>query len=112
MEQGKPDSLSQFQLADNNISGSVAFFAPFNVTEKPVAEEVIGYWTSFTRAGNPSVFKKSFSPLWPSYSGTQRVVMSQDVGGNGNRTASFVENVPVLESARCQWWMSQNETRV
>lgn len=98
--------------SDQESSGTVPFFAPFNATEVPVAQEIIGYWASFTRTGNPSVFRKSFSPAWPTFAGTKRIVMSEDIQGNGNTTASVVESVPTLESSRCKWWMSQNETRV
>ncbi|CAG8555868.1 10510_t:CDS:10 [Acaulospora colombiana] len=94
-------------------SGTVPFFAPFNVTEIPVAKEIIGYWTSFTRTGNPSSYKQKYSPTWPNFMGARRVVISEDLNANGTDTASVVETVPVGESARCKWWMtSQNDTRV
>lgn len=93
-------------------SGGTPFFAPFNVTEVPVAQEIIQYWASFARSGNPSTYKRSYSPVWPSFAGNHRVVMSEDLGGSGNSTASFVEVVPAFEQAGCQFWMSQNETRV
>lgn len=96
----------------NGATGTTPFFAPFNVTEKPVAEEILGYWTSFSQLGDPSARKMSFSPKWPSFSDARRVVMSEDLNGNGASTASFVEVVPLAESTRCRWWMGQNETRV
>ncbi|KAG8797317.1 hypothetical protein FRC16_009039 [Serendipita sp. 398] len=96
----------------NGATGTVPFFAPFNATEVPVSQEIIGYWTSFTETGDPSKHKMAFSPAWPNFTGTRRVVMKEDLSGNGTRTASFVERIPVGESTRCKWWMSQNETRV
>ncbi|KAG8812784.1 hypothetical protein FRC18_002790 [Serendipita sp. 400] len=96
----------------NGATGTVPFFAPFNATEVPVSQEIIGYWTSFTETGDPSKHKMPFSPAWPNFTGTRRVVMREDLSGNGTRTASFVERIPVGESTRCKWWMSQNETRV
>ncbi|KEP50149.1 carboxyesterase [Rhizoctonia solani 123E] len=87
-------------------------FHPFNATEVPVAREIIQYWTSFTRSGNPTTFKRAYSPVWLTYTENSRVVMSEDVGGNGNNTASLVEAVLAYEQQRCQFWMSQNETRV
>ncbi|KAF9525446.1 Alpha/Beta hydrolase protein [Crepidotus variabilis] len=96
----------------DGATGATPFFAPFNVTEAPISKEIISYWTSFTRTGNPSTFKTLFSPMWPTFKGTTRVVMSEDIGGNGSTTSSVVESVPVMESTRCVWWMSQNETRV
>lgn len=96
----------------NGATGTTPFFAPFNLTQAPVAKEIIGYWTSFTRSSDPSKFKRSYSPVWPNFVGTRRVVMSEDVGGSGNRTASFVETIPAYEQERCRFWMSLNETRV
>ncbi|CAE7191421.1 unnamed protein product [Rhizoctonia solani] len=87
-------------------------FHSFNTTEVPVAQEIIQYWSSFTRSGNPSTFKRTYSPVWPTYAENNRVVMSEDVDGNGNSTASSVESVLAFEQKRCQFWMSQNETRV
>ncbi|KDN46926.1 hypothetical protein RSAG8_04003, partial [Rhizoctonia solani AG-8 WAC10335] len=90
-------------------------FHPFNTTEVPVAREIIQsthVQTSLTRSGNPSAFKRAYSPVWPTYAENNRVVMSEDVGGNGNSTASSVEAVLAFEQQRCQFWMSQNETRV
>lgn len=89
-----------------------ATFNPFNITQVPVAQEIIGYWTSFTRSSDPSKYKLPYSPVWPSFVGNRRVVMSEDVGGGGNRTASFVEVVPAYEQERCRFWMNVNETRV
>ncbi|PVF95225.1 alpha/beta-hydrolase [Serendipita vermifera] len=97
----------------NGATGTVPFFAPFNITEVPVAKEIIGYWTSFTRNGNPSSYKQKYSPNWPNFLGARRVVISEDLSANGTDTASVVETVPVGESTRCKWWMtSQNDTRV
>ncbi|CAE6422459.1 unnamed protein product [Rhizoctonia solani] len=87
-------------------------FHPYNITEVSVSQEIIQYWTSFSRSGNPSTFKRAYSPVWPNYAENTRVVMSEDVGGNGNSTASSVEAVLSFEQQHCQFWMSQNETRV
>ncbi|CAE6527139.1 unnamed protein product [Rhizoctonia solani] len=96
----------------NGATGTTPFFAPFNITQVPVAQEIMQYWTSFTRSGDPSKFKRSYSPGWPNYADNRRVVMSEDVGGDGSRTASFVEKIPTYEQERCSFWMSLNETRV
>ncbi|KDN46925.1 hypothetical protein RSAG8_04002, partial [Rhizoctonia solani AG-8 WAC10335] len=78
----------------------------------PVAQEIMKYWTSFSRSSDPSKFKRSYSPMWPNYTGNRRIVMSEDVGGDGNQTASLVETIPTYEQERCSFWMSLNETRV
>ncbi|KDN46924.1 hypothetical protein RSAG8_04001, partial [Rhizoctonia solani AG-8 WAC10335] len=96
----------------NGATGTTPFFAPFNITQVPVAQEIMQYWTSFSRSSDPSKFKRSYSPLWPNYTGNRRIVMSEDVSGGGNQTASLVETIPTYEQERCSFWMSLNETRV
>ncbi|CAE6520330.1 unnamed protein product, partial [Rhizoctonia solani] len=96
----------------NGATGTTPFFAPFNITQAPVAQEIMQYWTSFARSSDPSKFKRAYSPLWSKHAGNRRVVMSEDVGGAGNQTASFVETIPTYEQERCRFWMSLNETRV
>ncbi|EUC59274.1 carboxyesterase-postia placenta Mad-698-R-like protein [Rhizoctonia solani AG-3 Rhs1AP] len=96
----------------NGATGTTPSFAPFNITQAPVAQEIMQYWTSFARSSDPSKFKRSYSPIWPSYTGNRRIVMSEDVGGSGKKTASFVETIPTYEQERCSFWMSLNETRV
>ncbi|KAG8805510.1 hypothetical protein FRC17_005477 [Serendipita sp. 399] len=96
----------------NGATGTTPFFAPFNVTEVPMSQEIIAYWTSFAEKGDPSGHRKAFSPAWPTFVGGRRIVMKEDLYGNGTKTASFVERTPVEESTRCKWWMNQNETRV
>ncbi|KAG8744867.1 hypothetical protein FRC12_014715 [Ceratobasidium sp. 428] len=109
--QGVMHASDVYYLFDG-ANGRTPSFSPFNITQAAVSHETIRYWTSFTRSGDPSKFKLAYSPTWPSFVGNKRVVMSEDVGGNGNRTASLVEVVPTYEQQHCRFWMSVNETRV
>jgi hypothetical protein len=101
-----------YLVAHTVFSGTTPSFTPFNITQAPVSHEIMQYWTSFTRSSDPSRFKLPYSPVWPNFVGNKRVVMSEDVGGNGARTASLVEVIPTYEQERCRFWMSLNETRV
>ncbi|QRV93283.1 carbohydrate esterase family 10 protein [Ceratobasidium sp. AG-Ba] len=109
--QGVMHASDVYYLFDG-ANGRTPSFTPFNITQAPVSHEIIRYWTSFTRSGDPSKYKLAYSPRWPNFVGNKRVVMSEDVGGNGTRTASTIEVVPTYEQERCRFWMSQNETRV
>ncbi|GJJ10349.1 hypothetical protein Clacol_004575 [Clathrus columnatus] len=84
-------------------------FKAFNSTELPLSQEIIAYWTSFGRSGNPSQFKETFSPDWPGQRTGQRVVMTRNVIPNDG-TASSVESISAYEMERCLFWMSEEVT--
>ncbi|KAJ8072050.1 hypothetical protein PM082_015608 [Marasmius tenuissimus] len=67
-------------------------------------EELIVYWLSFVRAGDPNKFKLPRSPEWPQYARTskQRIVLQQDRGHSTRRSGSFVALEPANESRRCE----------
>ncbi|KZO95383.1 alpha/beta-hydrolase [Calocera viscosa TUFC12733] len=88
-------------------------FAGFNATEKLVSEEIIAYWTSFTRSGNPTMYKESYSPTWTNFGTHKRVVMTEDYTGESGGTWSTLEDVTQDYVDRCMFWMVRgNETRV
>ncbi|KIJ35249.1 hypothetical protein M422DRAFT_262418 [Sphaerobolus stellatus SS14] len=81
-----------------------------NSTELALSKEIIAYWTSFARSGNPSTFKESYSPNWVEWQGTgKRVVMTR--GNSPDGTASTLESVSSFEKERCTFWMSEDVTR-
>ncbi|KIJ35255.1 hypothetical protein M422DRAFT_180911 [Sphaerobolus stellatus SS14] len=71
--------------------------------------EIIAYWTSFARSGDPSTFKQSYSPTWVQHTTGQRVVMTRGTSSNG--TASSLEEVTSYEGERCAFWMSEDVTK-
>ncbi|KXS11919.1 alpha/beta-hydrolase [Gonapodya prolifera JEL478] len=106
-----------YYLFDGTNSGvsSIAaqnVFHAFNATEKPLNLEAVSYWTSFARASNPSTFKYSTSPSWPSLNETLSRLVIQE-GASNTSTASVVEVTPQKHIERCLFWISvNNETRV
>ena len=81
-------------------------FTPINATERSFAEELIAYWTSFIRTGDPNVYKLTTSPVWPRYqtSGRRRMVLQQ---GTDHGTGSVVESSPSDQIARCDFVASK-----
>lgn len=81
-----------------------------------MSKEAIAYWTSFVANGDPTIGKKTTSPLWPKYiaddGSRQRMVFTR--GGDAG-TSSVMEKITTAETARCQFWMSDavvEETRI
>ena len=79
-----------------------ATFSPMTPTQNAFAEELIAYWLSFVRAGNPNTFKLARSPVWPSYSSAsrERIALQQ---GTPDTSGSDVEAEPKAETARCEF---------
>ena len=75
------------------------------------AQELIAYWVSFVRAGNPNKFKLKRSPVWEKFTPSEkwRILLQQGaeqgtseadvVSGSG----SFLEREGGEESARCEF---------
>lgn len=70
------------------------------------AEELIAYWLSFVRSGNPNTHKLARSPVWPQYntSTAMRVVLTE---GSVNASGSTVEAIPSEEVERCAFVASK-----
>jgi hypothetical protein len=69
--------------------------------ETAFASELIAYWLSFVRAGDPSTHRLARSPAWPAYApaaGVHRMVLTQ---GSVNVSASAVESIGQDERERC-----------
>ncbi|OSX56176.1 hypothetical protein POSPLADRAFT_1160806 [Postia placenta MAD-698-R-SB12] len=101
-----------FQGASSGPSPTtpVALFAPFNASEKVLATETIGYWTSFSRAFSPNTFKPlGSSPEWLTAESGRLVI--EEGGVNG--TASYMEERSQAYEERCAFWMEVGtETRI
>ena len=92
-----------------SINGS-ATFSQMTPTENAFAAELIAYWLSFVRSGDPNRYRLSRSPEWPMYKSTSRIVLQQ--GGPGSTTTttvggSFVEGEPEMDKIRCALVASQ-----
>lgn len=74
--------------------------------EKAFAAELIAYWLSFVRSGDPNTYKLERSPTWDEYFTTgeslkERVVLQQPADNSTTESGSFIEMEPVVESGRC-----------
>ena len=80
-----------------------------NSTETAFAQELIAYWLSFVRSGDPSMFKLSRSPEWPAYSTSdrQRMVLTEGPDPENNGTifisGSKTELEEGTETKRCEF---------
>ena len=81
-------------------------------TEEAFAAELIAYWLSFVRSGDPNQYKLSRSPEWPMYKSsgtTSRIVLQQGPGFTTTGSGSFVEEEPEMAKIRCAVVASQAE---
>lgn len=84
--------------------------------EQAFAAELIAYWLSFVRSGDPNTFKLERSPSWDGYFTTgkslkERIVLQQ-AGDNedpATESGSFIEMEPVVESGRCAFVATKAE---
>ena len=80
---------------------------PMTPTEDAFAEELIAYWLSFVRSGDPNHYRLSRSPEWPMYKSASRIVLQQGPGSTTSVSGSFVEEQPETAKLRCALMASQ-----
>ena len=78
--------------------------------ETAFAEELIAYWLSFIRTGDPNTYQVARAPQWPVYSQqvSQRIVLTE---GTEAKTGSAVETIPALERRRCEFVATKAEAQ-
>jgi Carboxylesterase family len=84
-------------------------FTQMTPTEDAFAAELIAYWLSFVRSGDPNQFRLSRSPEWPMYKNTSRIVLQQGPGSTTTVSGSFIEAEPETDKTRCALVGSQVE---
>ena len=79
-------------------------------SEDAFAEELIAYWLSFVRAGDPSTFKLARAPAWPLYTPAdpRRVVLTE---GSVTASGSTLETIPQDEARRCAFVASKYQAQ-
>ncbi|KAF9254563.1 alpha/beta-hydrolase [Marasmius fiardii PR-910] len=99
----------------NSTNGSTTF-TPMTPVENAFAEELIAYWLSFVRSGDPNTFKLARSPVWPRYTLTGdasrtklRIVLQEDPRNSTTRSGNIIEQEPENESRRCAVVASKSE---
>jgi hypothetical protein len=78
-------------------------------TEDAFAAELIAYWLSFVRSGDPNEYRLPCSPKWPMYMNTSRIVLQQGLGTTTTVSGSFIEAEPETDKTRCALVGSQAE---
>lgn len=73
------------------------------------ASELIAYWLSFVRAGNPNTYKLDMSPTWQQYREVNpvRMVLMQDPQNMTVVSGSYMERQPDTETVRCEFAISK-----
>ncbi|KAJ7744620.1 alpha/beta-hydrolase [Mycena metata] len=101
------ENFMMFQGSETGTNGSTVF-TPMNAIEKSFAEELIAYWLSFVRAGDPNTYKLARAPVWTQYTGVKsRIVLQQQPQNITTKSGSFIEVEPAAESQRCSFVASQ-----
>ncbi|KAG6915819.1 hypothetical protein DXG01_009693 [Tephrocybe rancida] len=100
-------------LGTNTGTNGTTAFTPMTPIETAFAQELIAYWLSFVRSGNPNSYKLARSPEWPSYSAKKRsrIVLQQATTDTAVATGSFVEEEEETETRRCTLTASQADTQ-
>lgn len=102
------ENWMMFNGTDTGFNGSTTF-TPQTPAELAFASELIAYWLSFVRTGNPNTYKLEGSPVWEQYteSNPVRMVLMQDPQNLTTVSGSYMERQPVAEAARCAFAISK-----
>ena len=82
-------------------------FQPQSDLDRAFAEEMIAYWLSFVRSGDPNTFERSRSPEWPDFSTSTRAVLQQDPRNSTIRSGVYIEGEPTGDAERCAFVASK-----
>jgi len=100
-------SLPEYSSISISFNGSTTF-TQMTPTEDAFAAELIAYWLSFVRSGNPNQHRLSHSPVWPLYKNKLRIVLQQSPGTTTTVSGSFVEEASETDKSRCALVASQS----
>ncbi|KAF9522501.1 alpha/beta-hydrolase [Crepidotus variabilis] len=104
------ENWMMFKGTATGYNGSTTF-QPQSAANEAFAEELIAYWLSFVRSGDPNTFKLSHSPKWEIYkSNTERIVLQQPEDGSVATSGSYVEEEG-QDIQRCQIVERQADTQ-
>ncbi|KAG1730280.1 Alpha/Beta hydrolase protein [Suillus paluster] len=95
----------------NTGPNGTAEFTPQTDAQKAFASELIAYWLSFVRTGNPNTYKLPKSPVWGNYNESDpvRMVLMQDLKNSVDVSGSYMEGQPAPQTARCAFAISMAE---
>ncbi|KAL1723549.1 Alpha/Beta hydrolase protein [Schizophyllum commune] len=97
------ENWMMFQGTNTGPNGTFTL-TPQSDVELAFAEELIAYWLSFVRAGDPNTYKLDRSPEWTGYSAGERarIVLQEGPEDDVDESGSFVEEEGKEETERCQ----------
>ena len=100
-------SLNTLLILDSPRTNGSTVFTGLDKVETAFSEELIGYWLSFVRSGDPNTFKLSRSPEWPDFSTNTRAVLQQDPRNSTTRSGVYIEEEPTGDAERCAFVASK-----
>ena len=102
------ENWMMFRGTSTGFNGTTTF-EPQRPVDKAFAAELIAYWLSFVRAGDPNTYKLERSPEWPAYkpANRMRIALQEPADGNLTVSGSNAEEEPPLESRRCAFVASK-----
>jgi hypothetical protein len=95
------NNLFIFIFISANGTGTFSEMSPHATA---FAEELIAYWVSFVRSGDPNRFKLARSPVWEPFTPAEksRIVLQAAAEGEQGGSGSFLEREGEEETARCE----------
>ncbi|KAJ3482854.1 hypothetical protein NLI96_g6700 [Meripilus lineatus] len=94
-----------FRGIETGVNGTGTFHT-LNPIQTAFSEELIAYWLSFVRSGDPNTFKLARSPIWPAYGSDQKRVLLQQ-GATSTKSGISVEVSDQRVEARCAFVASK-----
>lgn len=94
-----------FKGTSTGFNGTTTF-QPMSPTDTAFAQELIAYWLSFVRSGDPATFKLERSPQWQQFttlssSRKARIVLQEGPAGTTDVSRIFSESESDEETKRC-----------
>ncbi|KAI0795490.1 alpha/beta-hydrolase [Abortiporus biennis] len=101
------ENYIMFRGTNPGFNGTTTY-TPLDPVQTAFSEELIAYWLSFVRTGDPNTYKLDRSPRWPGYetNGKNRIVLQQ--GTDVAHSGSHVEQESSVESRRCAFVRSKS----
>ncbi|KAI9056446.1 alpha/beta-hydrolase [Trametes sanguinea] len=100
------ENWMMFRGTSTGFNGTTTF-QPQRPIDQAFAAELIAYWLSFVRSGDPNTHKLARSPAWPQYTleRKRRIVLQE--GASTGVSGSKAEVEPEAESSRCAFVASK-----
>ncbi|KAI0327529.1 alpha/beta-hydrolase [Cubamyces sp. BRFM 1775] len=102
------ENWMMFRGTSTGFNGSTTF-QPQRPIDEAFASELIAYWLSFVRSGDPSTHKLARSPVWPAYTlkNKARIALQEPESASTEVSGSTIETEPEAESSRCAFVASK-----